>query len=119
MAGLNSLSQGQLRAIVLLRARLFINSLRSVRHRLNLVSRGLAALLVLGAGLGGGFSLGLAAWGITKTNDLRWLALAFWLVFIFWQCFPLMASAFNENFDISSLLRFLLPPSESAGRSDC
>lgn len=108
MAGLNSRSQGQLSAIVLLRARLFINSLRSVRHRLNLVSRGIAALLVLGAGLGGGFSLGLAAWGITRANDLRWLALAFWLVFIFWQCFPLMASAFNENFDISSLLRFPL-----------
>ena len=108
MAWLNSLSQGQLRAIVLLRARLLINSLRSVRHRLNLVSRGFATLLVLAAGLGGGFSLGLVAWGITKTSDLQWLALAFWLVFLFWQCFPLMASAFNESFDISSLLRFPL-----------
>ncbi len=58
MARLRSASREQLRAIAMLRLRLFVNSLRSVRGRLNLVSRSLAGLLVLAAGLGGGFALG-------------------------------------------------------------
>ncbi len=108
MARLRSASREQLRAIATLRLRLFVNSLRSVRGRLNLVSRSLAGLLVLGAGLGGGSALGAAAWGITKDGALEWLGLLFWLVFLFWQLFPVMATAFTENVDSSSLLRFPL-----------
>ena len=103
-----SVSTGQLRAVVVLRLRLLVNSLRSVRHRLNLVSRALGALLVLGAGVGGGFALAMVAWEITKSGKLEWLAIIFWALFFFWQLFPIMASAFNENLDASGLLRFPL-----------
>ena len=58
MAGLTSVTRQQLGAISQLRWRVFVNSLRSIRGRLNLVSRSIAGLLVLGAGLGGGFALG-------------------------------------------------------------
>ncbi len=101
-------STGQLCAVAALRLRLLINSLRSVRHRLNLVSRAIGAILVLGAGLGGGFALAMIAWQITKAGKLEWLAIIFWPLFLFWQLFPIMASAFNENLDASSLLRFPL-----------
>ncbi len=103
-----SVSTGQLRAVAVLRLRLLVNSLRSVRHRLNLVSRALGALLVLGAGVGGGFALAMVAWEITKSGKLEWLAIIFWALFFFWQLFPIMASAFNENLDASGLLRFPL-----------
>ena len=56
MAWLNSTAREQLRAIAILRWRLSLNSLRSVRGRLNLVSRGFAGLLVIGAGIGGGIA---------------------------------------------------------------
>jgi ABC-2 type transport system permease protein len=108
VAWVNPGSNGQLCAVAVLRARLLINSLRSVRHRLNLVSRAVGAILVLGAGLGGGFALAMLAWEITKTGKLEWLAVVFWLIFLFWQLFPIMASAFNENIDASDLLRFPL-----------
>ncbi len=108
MAQLNLIRGEQLRAIAILRLRLFVNSLRSIRGRLNLVSRVLAGLLVLGAGLGGGAALGSAAWGIVKNGKLEWLALPFWLICLFWQFFPVLAIAFHENIDTSSLLRFPL-----------
>jgi ABC-2 type transport system permease protein len=98
----------QLRAVGFLRWRLFINSLRSGRGRLNLLSRGIAGLLVLGAAAGGGFAFSFAAWGMTRDSQRLWLALPFWLVFIFWQLFPVMATAFTHNLDASALLRFPL-----------
>jgi hypothetical protein len=107
MAELNIAAQ-QLKAIAALRLRLLINSLRSIRGRLNLISRLFAGLLVLGAGVGGGIAIGSAAWGIAKSGDLEWLALPFWLIFLFWQLFPLLATAFHQNVDTSGFLRFPL-----------
>jgi ABC-2 type transport system permease protein len=108
VAWLTSTAGEQLRAIAILRWRLSLNSLRSVRGRLNLVSRGIAGLLVIGAGLGGGIAIAAAAWNLTVHHKGFWLALPFWLISIFWQIFPVMASAFTQNVDTSSLLRFPL-----------
>lgn len=108
MAGLTPDFRQQLRAIATLRLRLFFNSLRSVRGRLNLVSRSIGALLVLGAAIGGGFGLAVTAWGIMVEQRPVWLDVLFWLVFLFWQLFPVMATAFTENIDASALLRFPL-----------
>jgi ABC-2 type transport system permease protein len=107
VAGVTSSSQ-QLRAIGSLRLSLFLNSLRSVRGRVNLVSRSLAGLLVLGAGVGGAFAIAVASWGIVNEGHGQWLELLFWLIFLFWQLFPVMATAFTDNIDASSLLRFPL-----------
>jgi ABC-2 type transport system permease protein len=108
MAGLNPDLGAQLRAIGILRWRLFVNSLRSIRGRMNLVSRSLAALVVLAAAVGGALTLGAVAWGMTNEHQLRWLSVPFWLIFLFWQVFPVMATAFTQNIDASNLLRFPL-----------
>jgi ABC-2 type transport system permease protein len=106
VAGISSVAREQLRAIAVLRWQLSLNSLRSVRGRLNLVSRAFAGLLVIGAGIGGAIAIGAAAWGITAEHKPLWLALPFWLISIFWQLFPVMASAFTQNVDTSALLRY-------------
>ena len=98
----------QLKTVAFLRWRLVVNSLRSVRGRLNLVSRIVAGLMVAAAGLGGAFALGGTAWELTRTGRLEWLAAFFWIVFLFWQFFPVMATAFTQNVDTSALLRFPL-----------
>jgi len=41
-------------------------------------------------------------------GSVEWLGLLLWGVFLFWQLFPLMATAFTENLDSSNLLRFPL-----------
>jgi ABC-2 type transport system permease protein len=108
MAGLNPNLQAQLRAVGSLRCHLFVNSLRSIRGRLNLVSRSIAGLFVLGAGLGGGVLLAIVAWGMTSEHQLAWLPVPFWIISIFWQLFPVMATAFTQNIDATILLRFPL-----------
>ena len=108
MVGLNPDLGGQLRAVGMLRWRLFVNSLRSIRGRLNLVSRLLAGLVVFAAAVGGAITLGAIAWGMTTEHQLAWLSIPFWLIFLFWQLFPVMATAFTQNIDASSLLRFPL-----------
>src|SRR5690242_7155786 len=75
---------------------------------MNLVSRSIAGLLVTAAGLGGAFALGATAWELTRTHKLEWLAAFFWIVFLCWQFFPVMATAFTQNIDTSALLRFPL-----------
>ena len=108
MAGVNAATGEQLRAIALVRWQLFANSLRSLRGRLNLVSRSIASLLVVAAGLGGGIAIGAGAWAVIVENRLPWLAGLFWLIFLFWQMFPVMATALTQNVDASVLLRFPL-----------
>jgi len=108
VAGLSPGLGAQLRAIGILRWRLFVNSLRSIRGRLNLVSRVLATLLVLASAVGGAITLGAVAWGMTSDHQLQWLSVPFWLICLFWQLFPVMATAFTQNIDASSLLRFPL-----------
>ena len=108
MAGLRPEPSEQLWAIAGLRWRLVVNSLRSIRGRLNLVSRAFGGLLVLATGLIGGSVLFLIATWATAADhrNLQWLAIPFWVVFLFWQFFPVMATAFTQNLDASSLLRF-------------
>jgi len=108
LAGITPEAGQQLRAVATLRRQLVLNSLRSVRGRMNLVSRSIAGLLVIAAGLGGGLALGATAWELTRTHKLEWLAAFFWIVFLFWQFFPVMATAFTQNIDTSALLRFPL-----------
>jgi ABC-2 type transport system permease protein len=100
--------RGQFAAIARVRWQLFVNSLRTVRGRLELVARafmffGFAVLGFAGfAGLGGG------AWYFTSHGKLAILAVLFWPVFLLWQLFPVLATAFSENVDSSNLLRFPL-----------
>ena len=101
-------ARGQIAAIAKVRWQLFVNSLRSLHGRLELVSRGFIGLGFAFAGFGGGFGLGSAAWFFVSSGRAEWLALLLWPVFMFWQLFPLLATAFTDNFDSSNLLRFPL-----------
>jgi ABC-2 type transport system permease protein len=108
MAGLIPNSSAQLWTIAVLRWQLIVNSLRSIRGRLNLVSRAFGGLLMLATGIIGGSVLFLTATWATAADhrNLQWLAIPFWVIFLFWQLFPVMATAFTQNLDSSSLLRF-------------
>ena len=110
MAGLTSSPEmrGQLAAIARVRWQLFVNGLRTIRGRLEVVARGIIFLMLAVAGLGGSFALGAAAWYFVSHGKVEWIAILLWPLFLFWQLFPVMASAFTENVDSSNLLRFPL-----------
>ena len=100
--------RGQLSAIAWLRWRLFVNSLRSTRGTLELISRIMISFAFAVGGLGGALGMGVAASLAISAGKPELLALPIWFVFIFWQVFPIMATAFTNNPDTSDLLRFPL-----------
>ena len=110
MAGLifSRQARGQFAAIAFVRWRLFVNSLRTIRGRLELVSRGFMFFGFATLGLGGSFAMGAGAWYFVAHDHVEMLAVLLWPVFLFWQLFPVMANAFTENVDSSNLLRFPL-----------
>ena len=116
MAGLNfapsSLAwpeaREQFAAIAQLRWRIFVNSLRTLRGRLEMVSWIFVGFGFAVLGVGGMLGLAAASWYFASHDTLEWLALPLWGVFLYWQLFPVMATAFTENFDSSNFLRFPL-----------
>lgn len=116
MAGMNHTSElrssphqgGQLRAIAWLRWRLFVNALRSTRGKMELVSQIIVGIAFAIGGFGGALGMGIAAYWMISAARPMLLALLFWFVTIFWQLFPIMATAFTNNPDSSDLLRFPL-----------
>ncbi len=108
MNELNSASHqsGQLTAVAWLRWRLFVNTLRTSRGILELISRIIIAFAFAVGGLGGGLFMAAMASIFISQGKPGMLALLLWLIFVFWQFFPLMATALTNNPDSSELLRF-------------
>src|SRR5882724_3013004 len=98
----------QLAAVAQLRGRIFANSLRTFRGRLELASHIFVGLAFVAGGLGGAVGLGGAAWFVVSQRNAEWIGGLLWPVFLFWQLFPLMATAFKQNVESSNLLRFPL-----------
>ena len=100
--------RGQLTAIAWLRWRLFVNSLRSSRGVLELISRIVISFAFAVGGLGGGVGMAVMASIFISEGKPEMLAVLLWPVFVFWQVFPIMATAFTNNPDSTDLLRFPL-----------
>ena len=98
----------QMAAVAELRWRIFVNSLHTFRGRLELASRIFVGIAFVAGGIGGAVGLGGAAWFLMLEENAEWLGALLWPVFLFWQLFPLMATAFTKNLESASLLRFPL-----------
>lgn len=59
-------------------------------------------------GFGGTLACAFAAWYFVSQGKPEMLAVMFWAVFLFWQLFPIMSTAFTNNPDTGDLLRFPL-----------
>ena len=98
----------QLQAIAWLRWRLFANGLRSSRGAMELTSQILLSFVFALAGFGGALGMCAAAYLLLSHGKPELLALPLWMIFFFWQGFPVMATAFTNNPDSTDLLRFPL-----------
>jgi len=99
---------GQLTAIAYLRWRMFINSLRTRRGKMELASRVVVTCVFALGGLGGFFAIAGMSWYFVDHGNGQFLAVPLWIILFFWQVFPVMATAFTNNPDSSELLRFPL-----------
>ncbi len=76
--------------------------------QLELISHIFVSFAFAIGGIGGAFGMAFAAALFISAGKPEMLALLLWPVFIFWQVFPIMATAFTNNPDSSDLLRFPL-----------
>lgn len=98
----------QIRLIAGLRWMLFKNSLRNVKGRLEAVSSGILWLMMTGIVVGGGIFFALATYFLVVHGRWTWLAGLMWIIFLFWQIYPIFAASVGAQFDFSNLLRFPL-----------
>ncbi|MGH9686286.1 MAG: hypothetical protein ACRD5K_04235 [Candidatus Acidiferrales bacterium] len=98
----------QFAAVARLRWCIFLNSARTLRGRLEIVSWALMGFGLAVLALGGMFGFGAAAWYFVSHGKTEWLAVLLWVIFVYWQLFPVMATAFAESFDSANFLRFPL-----------
>ena len=98
----------QLSAVAELRWHTFVNRLRTKRGKVELVSRFIIGSFFTLGSLGTFvFAIGMS-WFFVSQDKPEFLAILFWFVLVFWQLFPVMATAFTNNPDSSELLRFPL-----------
>lgn len=104
MAGVSL--RAQFAAVAQMRWRMLLNSFRTKRGGFEtgarIFSRSFFALIGLGVGIG----LGFAGWQMAAHNSLRELSALLWAVLAFWQLVPITIASFQENADLSILLRF-------------
>jgi ABC-2 type transport system permease protein len=98
----------QLIAVAELRWRMFVNSLRSKRGKMELLSRIIVTTAFALGGLGAFAASTGVSWYLVSQGKAEYLALVLWPIFFFWQVFPVMSTAFTSNPDSSDLLRFPL-----------
>lgn len=103
---LGSLARRQYSAIIWMRFRMLTNSIRSVQGAFEFSAKGVAFLIYSMMGLGLGTGLGGGAYSLVKTEHFQYLPALFWTVFLVWQVLPVALASFQEQFDLSSVLRF-------------
>ena len=100
------LARRQYGALIAMRWRATVNSVRSVQGAFELGARGVAFFVYAVMGLGLGFGLGAGAFTIVAGGKLPMLSALLWVVFLVWQALPIVLASFQERFDVSGLLRF-------------
>ncbi len=98
----------QIRLILWLRWRVFRNSLHTLRGRLDVISQGLFWLMMGGLMLGGGVGIGVGAYSFVAHHQAARVADLFWVVFLFWQLYPVLIGAGGPQFEFGHLLHFPL-----------
>src|ERR1700730_6881173 len=109
LAGPSSLAD-QIRLVAGLRWRMLINGLRKKNNVLDLIGMGFVSFFGLLLVIGPSVAFYFAAYSFVSEGRLQWLAVPFWVIFVFWQLIPVFAAGFGSRFEFRTLLRFPLSP---------
>ncbi|MBI3405556.1 MAG: hypothetical protein HY046_08880 [Acidobacteria bacterium] len=98
----------QVRLIGWLRWRLFVNSTRQKRAKLELAANIALGIIASLVALAIGFGLAAAAYVMTSRGRLEFVSTVYWGLFLFGQFFPFLVSLSTAQLDEQHLLRFPL-----------
>jgi ABC-2 type transport system permease protein len=102
------LARAQYTALARMRWDAFRNSMRTTRGAIEAAASGLNYVLYGIMGLGITVGLGAGSYSMVSKGHLVVLPLLLWAVFLMWQMMPLVMASFQQQLDLSDLLRFPL-----------
>lgn len=98
----------QYAALAAMRWSMFRNSVRSTKGAIELGARTVSTLVFALMGMGIAFGLGVGAYQAALQQHWAILAIVMWGAFVLWQVVPITLASFQQQFDMSGLLRFPL-----------
>src|SRR5579871_2947754 len=96
----------QYAALVQMRSRLFANVVRSNEGAFEFSARAVSFLIYCFIGVSLGVGAGAAAYSFVSSREWAFLSVEFWVVAFLWQAISVMLASFQEQFDVTGLLRF-------------
>lgn len=100
------LARAQYAALAAMRGRMLANSLRSKEGAFEFGARAVSYIVYGFMGLGLAIGAGAAAHPLVAQSEWQLLPIEFWVVCVLWQAMAIALASFQEQFDLSSLLRF-------------
>ncbi len=100
------LARAQYRALAQMRMRLFVNGIRSNAGAVEFSARAMGFVTYCFIGIAIGTGAGAATFAILSAHKWQLLTIEFWVVLGLWQAMSIMLASFQEQFDLTSLLRF-------------
>ena len=102
----SSFARTQYAALARMRWNMFRNGLRSVRGAAELGASIFVGVLFAIVGLGISAGLSAGSYAIVHSGKTQLLPILFWAVFFLWQMLPITIASFQQQFEVSGLLRF-------------
>jgi ABC-2 type transport system permease protein len=102
------LARAQYGALLHLRWRIFVNSLRSKLGAFEFGARTISYFVYGLMGIGLAFGAGGIAYGLASDRQWNYMPAVFWFVLLTWQVVPIMLASFQEQFNLGTMLRFPL-----------
>jgi ABC-2 type transport system permease protein len=103
---LGSQARQQYAALAAMRWSLFRNSVRTTKGAIELGARTVSTLVFSVMALGIAFGMGTAAFAAVHRGHWELLPIPVWIVFLLWQVVPISLASFQQQYDMSGLLRF-------------
>lgn len=104
----SSLARQQYAALASMRWSMFRNGVRTTKDAIELGARTVSTLIFGIMALGIGFGMGAGAYEATSHAQWMIFPILMWIVFLLWQIVPISLASFQQQFDMSGLLRFPL-----------
>jgi ABC-2 type transport system permease protein len=102
----SALARAQYRALAAMRWAIFRNTLRTTRGAMEAGARAVTYIIYGCMSFGLAMGFGASTFFIADAGKWEFIPIVFWALFLAWQVVPVSIASFQEQFDISSLLRF-------------
>lgn len=96
----------QYAALAYMRARMLVNGFRSSRGVFEFSARAISYVMYSLVGLSVGIGAAAAAYSMVSRGQWNLLPVEFWVLCILWQAIAVALASFQEQFDLTGLLRF-------------